>query len=86
MRTNQLARLPIAKIESFDQGLLKETIINLVDQLLRLNESKSTKKLQTEITQIDSKIDYIERRINDLVYQLYGLTKDEMEIVKKSIN
>jgi hypothetical protein len=42
-------------------------------------------KLQTKITQLQSKIDYCEGRINEIVYQLYGLTKEEIKIVEKKL-
>ena len=82
MRTNQLARLPIVKIISSEDQVLKEKIINLVDQLLKLNEEKVKTKLRTEIAQIDSKIDYCESKINEIVYQRYGLTEEEIRIVE----
>jgi hypothetical protein len=39
-------------------------------------------KLQTKISQIESKIDYCENRINQIVYQLYDLTEEEIKIVE----
>jgi hypothetical protein len=59
-----------------------DEIVRLVDQLLKLNEEKSKTKLQTEISQIETKIDYCEDRINLLVYGLYGLTDKEIRIVE----
>lgn len=60
-------------------------IIKLVDQLLKLNEEKAETKLQTKITQLESKIDFCEGRINEIVYQLYELTPEEIEIVENSV-
>jgi hypothetical protein len=54
----------------------------LVDQLLKLNEEKANTKLQTKVSQLESKIDYCESRINEIVYKLYGLTKEEIKIVE----
>lgn len=67
--------------ENPDNVLFKE-IINQVDQLLLLNQEKAETKLETKISQIESKIDYCENRINEIVYQLYGLTDDEIKIVE----
>lgn len=61
-----------------------DEIVKLVDQLLKLNEEKSEVKLQTKLNQLQSKIDYCESRINEIVYQLYGLTEEEIKIVEKS--
>jgi len=57
-------------------------IIKLVDQLLTMNIERVEAKLQTKISQIESKIDYCEIRINEIVYELYGLTEDEIKIVE----
>lgn len=57
-------------------------IIKLVDQLLHLNKEKQEVKLQSRLEQIQSKIDYCESRIDQLVYQLYGLTEEEIKIVE----
>jgi len=37
---------------------------------------------QTKISQLESKIDYCETRINEIVYQLYDLTEEEIKIVE----
>jgi len=54
----------------------------LVDQLLQLNQEKQETKLATKAEQLQSKIDYCENRINQLVYQLYELTEEEIKIVE----
>jgi peptidoglycan hydrolase CwlO-like protein len=84
---SDLELLPIRSINfnnSKDYDLHTE-IVKLVNQLLKLNEEKAEVKLQTKITQLQSKIDYCEGRINEIVYQLYGLTKEEIKIVEKKL-
>ncbi len=54
----------------------------LVNQLLQLNKEKLEAQLQTKISQLESKIDYCENRINEIVYQLYGLSEEEIGIVE----
>lgn len=53
----------------------------LVDQLLELCALKSESKLTAIAQQFQSKIEYCEKRINQLVYQLYDLTEDEIKII-----
>jgi type I restriction-modification system DNA methylase subunit len=78
IKVGQLKSLPI-KIESEKN----QTELNkLVDQLLKLNEEKSTTKLATQVSQFESKIDYCKDKINQVVYQLYELTADEIKIVE----
>lgn len=59
-----------------------DKIINQVDQLLQLNQEKQDCKLESRLNQIQSKIDYCEDRINAIVYELYGLTEEEIKIVE----
>jgi len=54
----------------------------LVAQLIKLNEEKAETKLQSKVSQIESKIDYCENRLNEIVYQLYELTEDEIKMVE----
>ena len=80
----QVQELPIKSIEfsSRIEKLSHDEIVKLVDHLLRLNVEIKEFKLQTQIDQIKSKIDYCENRINEIVYQLYGLTEEEIRIVE----
>ncbi|MFA5816570.1 MAG: TaqI-like C-terminal specificity domain-containing protein [Bacteroidales bacterium] len=84
IKGSYLEKLPIALIDLKDSDENKQhnEIVKLVDQLLKLNDEKSETKLQTKVSQIESKIDYCENRINELVYQLYGLTAEEIKIVE----
>lgn len=54
----------------------------LVDQLLQLNEEKSHTQLPTKLSQIETKIDWCEGRINEIVYELYGITPEERKIIE----
>ncbi len=55
-----------------------------VDQLLQLNEEKQNQTLQSRIDQIQNRIDYSEQRINEIVYELYGLTNEEISLIENS--
>lgn len=72
----------IINFKKSDERVKYDEIIKLVDQLLKLNKEKSETKLQSKIEQLQNKIDYCEDRINEIVYELYGLTKDEIKIVE----
>ncbi|MEA1973817.1 MAG: hypothetical protein U9N34_11075, partial [Candidatus Cloacimonadota bacterium] len=39
---------------------------------------------KNEITELQKKIDKTDKEIDNMVYELYGLTKEEIEIVEKS--
>jgi hypothetical protein len=78
-----MKNFPVVKFNK-DNPLCNEIIHN-VDSLLQLNKEKQSATLQTQIDQIQSGIDYYENKINLTVYQLYGLTQDEIKIVEDSI-
>jgi hypothetical protein len=84
IRIYELASLPIKNPEFWNENLRKETM-SLVDQLLLLNEEKQQTKLESKLNQIQGKIGYCEDRINQIVYELYGLTEEEVKIVEESI-
>ncbi|MDR3197539.1 MAG: N-6 DNA methylase [Planctomycetaceae bacterium] len=61
-----------------------DDIVKLVDQLLKLNAEKSETKLPSKINQLNEKITYCEDKINQIVYQLYGLTKEEIAVAEEA--
>ncbi len=69
MRCNQLARLPIP----MGDMLILQPVITLVDRIL------STKELnpQADTSALEAEIDH-------LVYDLYGLTEDEIKIIEEN--
>ncbi len=74
-----LNNLPFPNIEKNETEIIK-----LVEQLQNLNVEKTTAKLETKNNQIQSKIDYCENRINEIVYQMYDLTESEIKIVEQT--
>lgn len=80
IKVGQLKSLPIR----IDEDKNYAELIKLIDQLLQLNKEKAEAKLQTKISQLESKIDYYENRINEIVYQLYELTEDEIKIIEST--
>lgn len=84
IRVYELASLPIKQIVRTNEPLQIE-ITKLVNQLLKLYQAKLETKLQTKINQLQSKINYCESRINEIVYQLYGLTEEEIQIVEGNV-
>ncbi len=60
----------------------KNKIIKLVDQIIIFKEEAATTNLPNKLRLIHDKIDYCEQRLNEIVYQLYGLTEEEIAIVE----
>jgi hypothetical protein len=74
--------IPLLDLNNPIEKSAHDQIVKLVDQLLLLNHEMSTIKLQSAVLQIESKIEYCEDKINELVYQLYELTAEEIKIVE----
>ena len=45
------------------------------------NEEKAATKLESKVLLLESKIDYCEERINEIVCQLYGLEGAEIDLI-----
>jgi len=57
-------------------------IVKFVDQILQLNKDLQNTTLTEKAEQLKQRIEYIEEQINKLVYELYGLTEEEVKIVE----
>lgn len=76
-----LEMLPLPKEPSKD---IVNKINLLVENQLILNEDIKTVSLDSKKEQIKQKIEYNEDKINELIYQLYDLTKEEIELVESN--
>jgi len=84
VKTVNIKPLPIKLIDGKNkqQVSLQNEIIKHVDILLKLNEELKEIKLQTKIDQVKQRIEHSEDKINQLVYDLYELTPEEIAIVE----
>ena len=73
-----LETIPITKSKN-------SQIIKLVDNLLKLNKQLQATKLETHRQQIQRTISHTEKKIDELVYGLYGLSKEEIEIIENDL-
>ncbi|EPE6504388.1 class I SAM-dependent DNA methyltransferase [Campylobacter coli] len=70
LKTNNLEKLPIPKINSKNQKLADE-LINLVDEILKAKEQDKNANTQE-----------LENKINSIVYKFYNLTEEEIKIIE----
>jgi hypothetical protein len=74
--------LPIKKaLSSKDKGLHNK-IVSLVETMLDLHKKLSAAKTPNEKTVLQRQIDGTDGQIDRLVYELYGLTEEEIKIVE----
>jgi type I restriction-modification system DNA methylase subunit len=64
-------------------NIQNKTLESQVDQLIKLHEELKTTKLPDKIEQLQARIEYTDDKINQLVYQLYDLTEEEISIIEK---
>jgi len=84
-RTNQLARLPIRIIDFSDpkdKGCHDKMVV-LVEQMLTLHKQSAATKTPDDKTRLQRQIDATDHQIDHLVYELYGLTEKEIQIVEQ---
>ncbi|MCX5636551.1 MAG: Eco57I restriction-modification methylase domain-containing protein [Planctomycetota bacterium] len=72
----QLAAFPVKEIDTH--------LIRLVEQMLDLHKKLNDAKIPDENTRIQRQISATDNQIDHLVYNLYGLTEEEITIVEKS--
>jgi len=79
--------LPIAlPVESLDGGASpREAIVDGVRRLLALNEQLRAARTGQEAARLQREFDAVDTRVDRLVYDLYGLTDDEIALVEESV-
>ncbi|HEV2416565.1 MAG TPA: TaqI-like C-terminal specificity domain-containing protein [Terriglobia bacterium] len=85
LRTNQLARLPIPRID-FSQTAVKrkhDEIVAKVDAMLKAKTQLAKAKTDKDKAYYENKCAALDRQINRLVYDLYGLTDEEIQIIEQ---
>ncbi len=75
---------PIRKIDfSNPQDISRhDRMVNLVESMLSLHKEVSSAKTAHDKTVIQRQIDATDRQIDALVYELYDLTDEEIQIVE----
>jgi type I restriction-modification system DNA methylase subunit len=82
--TQFIERLPIHPINFSNpaEKACHDKMVSLVDQMLSLNKQLPSAKTDHEKTALQRQIDASDRQIDQLVYELYGLTEEEVKIVE----
>jgi len=60
-------------------------LAKLVERMLELHKRAAAAKVPAEKTRIQRQINNTDKQIDNLVYDLYGLTEEEIELVDNSI-
>lgn len=84
IRVYELRSLPIRTID-FDnpaEVAQHDKMVALVERMLELNRQLQTAKTTHDKTMLQRQIDATDKKIDKLVYELYDLTQEEIEIVE----
>jgi len=81
-----LDQLPIRTIDFTDRAdkARHDRMVELVEQMLALHKQLATAKTAHAKTNLQRQIDATDAQIDKLVYELYGLTEDEIKIVEEA--
>ena len=79
-----LERLPIRAVDISNRAEMgvRDLLIELVDSMLKSQEGLAKSRTDREKTVIQRQIDATDKQIDQLVYELYGLTEEEIKIVE----
>ncbi len=82
--TQYIEQLPIRKIDFSDAADKNkhDHIVKLVDQMLRSKEALAAAKTDAEVNRLELQCESLDRQIDEAVYELYGLTEEEIKIVE----
>ena len=84
IKKSQIEAVPIPTID-FDnkkEKAMHDQIVSLVDKMLDLNEKLKKAKTPHDRELIERRIKTTDSQIDQLVYELYGLTEDEIRVVE----
>ncbi len=81
-----LVQLPIRTIDFSDaeDAARHEKMVGLVERMLGLHERLAEAKIERERTAIGHPFSATDNQIDNLVYELYGLTDEEIQVVEEA--
>ena len=87
VKPTMLVRLPIRTIDERNQSdkTSHDKIVYLVNQMLGAKKNLAAAKMDKDINYYQRKCSNTDREINNEVYKLYGLSKDEIEIINNEL-
>lgn len=86
VKLNQLSLLPIRRINFPDptEKVQHDAIVSLVEEMLQLQKDYAEAELNLEDRRhpLKRRIEQVDAEIDRMVYQLYGLTEEEIALVE----
>jgi hypothetical protein len=84
VQRDELASLPIRPINFSDptDKSRHDRMVELVERMLALHKQLASAKIEHEKTALQRQIEATDQQIDALVYELYGLTEEEIKIIE----
>lgn len=83
IKKDGILKIPVRLIITKEEKHLHDQLVRLVTQMLEAKKNLQTAKTERDKTFLENKCTSLDRQIDNLVYQLYGLTEDEIKIVEE---
>ena len=83
-RTRFLNHLPIKLLDfnNLSEKAIHDKLVSLVDQMLELHKKKASLPPSAEREKIEREIAITDEKIDEIVYELYGITEKERKIIE----
>jgi len=83
-----IEKIPIPKIDFSNktETAIHAKFVRLVEQILEAKKQLQQAKTEGDKNYLDRKCERLDKEIDQLVYQLYGLTEEEIKIVEESVS
>jgi hypothetical protein len=82
-----ISQLPIRTVDFSNpaEKAQHDKLVGLVDNMLKLQKKYHEARMERDKELYERQIKLVDAQIDRLVYDLYGLTEEEIEIVEKSL-
>ena len=79
-----MQQLPIRPIDfnNPSEKTIHDNLVTLVDRMLELHKKKSSLPPSAEREKIEREITIMDEKIDEIVYELYGITEAEKQIIE----
>lgn len=84
-KSSYMKQIPIPSIIKEENNASIQRLKNLTNQMLESKKQLANAKTENEKEYLEKKCSIIDKQIDQLVYELYGLTEEEIKIVEESL-
>jgi hypothetical protein len=86
IKINQLSSIPILKLDlkKASEKAAHDKLVNLVEQMIEAKQKLQELVLDKDINYYEQKCNRLDKQIDSLVYELYGLSEEEIAIIENN--